>query len=162
MNLSRLADLELLLRDMYEALSELAMVLENEHHALETTDVDKLHQAAVRKEGLSDKLEKLEQQRVALLSRANKTPDKESMLLFIDEAAGNRSESMHSIWQMVEELAVRCDTQNRINGIVIENSKRQTQAALAILRGHLTAEDKLYGADGGTVSQVQNSSLARA
>lgn len=161
-NSSQQAGLELLLRDMYEALTELSLVLENENQALENTEIDKLQKAATDKERLSSQLEKLEGQRVKLLQSANVELDKASMSRFIIDSAGSSADSLTSIWEMVEELAIKCDKQNRVNGIVIENTKRQTQAALAILKGHFSTEDNLYDADGSSVSQTANSTLARA
>lgn len=156
------AGLELLLRDMYEALTELALILDNEYQALENTDVDKLQEAAITKERLSRKLEDLEKSRVTMLQRANFKLDKESMSRFIEKIADDSGNSMTQIWDMVEELAYKCDTQNKLNGIIIDNTKRQTQAALAILQGHQPGEDSLYDADGTSVAQSLNSTLARA
>ncbi|MDH5407726.1 MAG: flagellar protein FlgN [Gammaproteobacteria bacterium] len=156
------AGIEFLLREMYETLSELAMVLDNEHSALENSDIDKMHQAAVSKEQLSKKLEALETSRSKILKKARFHLDKQSMYNFIDTIAGSTAESLHKIWEMVEELASTCDTQNKINGIVIDNSKRQTQAALSILHGHAQTEGELYDAEGTNVPHSFNSSLARA
>jgi len=156
------AGIEFLLRDMYEALSELSMVLDNEHSALENSDIDKLQQAAASKEQLSKKLDALETSRSDILKKARFNLDKQAMYNFIDQIAGNTAESLYKIWDMVEELAYRCDTQNRINGIVIDNSKRQTQAALSILHGQFQTEGELYDAEGANVPQSFNSSLARA
>lgn len=154
--------IELLLRDMYEALSELSVVLDDEHAALENSNIDKMHQAAESKQKLSETLEVLETSRSDILKKARFNLDKQSMYKFIDHVAGSAKESLYKIWEMIEELAAKCDTQNKINGIVIDNSKRQTQAALSILHGHTQTEGELYDAEGTNVPHSFNSSLARA
>lgn len=159
---NQMAGLEMLLRDMYEALTELNLVLDTEHQALKDTDMEKLSQAAVDKERLSHKIEQQEQSRSQFLGRFQAASDNAAMIEFIERYGADSTESLLSLWQMVEELAVNCDAQNRVNGIVIDNTKRQTQAALAILRGQFGVEDNLYDADGSSVAQKNNSTLARA
>lgn len=156
-------NLELLLRDLYESMSELSMVLDSEHDALTTDNVEKLQQAAIVKEDLSDKVAVLDKQRVSILKTRLLDNDLAGMKQLISETSDQDENSLYKLWNMVSELAQDCAAKNKLNGIIIEAKRRQTNSALSILQGYQNnSDDELYDADGAAVKNKQNSTIARA
>lgn len=51
-------------------------------------------------------------------------------------------------WQKLEELAHVSDRLNHINGRLIDEQMRRTQAAMQVLQNSLSSRGGLYGADG--------------
>ena len=154
--------LELLLRDLYEAMSELSIVLDLEHKALASQDVEQLQQAAVNKDILSDKIEQLEKNRCSMLQKLGLGKDLAGMKQLISRSASRTGDELHKLWNMVAELAQECSEKNKLNGIIIEAKRRQTEASLSILHGNIPGSTELYDADGATVATKSNSTIARA
>lgn len=153
---------ELLLRDLYETMSELSVVLDSEHQALTAEDVDSLQKAAAGKEHLSDKVEQLEAHRCALLQARGLDNDLAGMKRLIEQASSHKEDELFKIWNMVAELAQECTAKNKLNGIIIEAKRRHTNAALSILQGYQSDQTELYDAEGATVQNKNNSTIARA
>jgi len=155
-------NLELLLRDLYEAMSELSIVLDTEHDALAATDADKLQQAALMKEQLSDKVAHLDAQRVSILSKNRLENNLAGMQTLINQSSSQDENALFKLWNMVSEMAQDCTTKNKLNGIIIEAKRRQTSAALSVLQGYRPDSDELYDSDGTAVKTQPNSTIARA
>ncbi|MDH5444959.1 MAG: flagellar protein FlgN [Gammaproteobacteria bacterium] len=155
-------NLELLLRDLYESISELSVVLDAEYEALNAQDVELLQKAAMAKDGLSEKVDELEANRRALLDALGLDNDLTGMKLLIQDCSSQKEDELFKIWNMVSELAQECTTKNKLNGIIIEAKRRQTDAALSILQGNNPDHNELYDAEGTTVSNKSNSTIAKA
>ncbi len=155
-------NLELLLRDLYESMSELSVVLDAEHKALSAEDAESLQQAAVAKDRLSEKVEQLEVHRRSLLQALGLDNDLTGMQQLIKQNSINEEDELFKIWNMVAELAQECTAKNKLNGIIIEAKRRQTNAALSILQGYQADQTELYDAEGSTVANNKNSTIARA
>jgi len=155
-------NLELMLRDMYESMSELSVVLDSEHEALVSQDVEQLQKAAADKEALSDKVEQLESNRTAMLKAQGLDNDLASMKQLIQQSSGYDENALFKIWNMVAELAQECTAKNKLNGIIIETNRRQTNAALSILQGYHDDSTETYDAEGSKIASKSNSSIARA
>ena len=155
-------NLELLLRDLYESMSELSLVLDSEHEALAAEDTEQLQQAAANKEELSDKVEQLESHRCSMLNKRGLGKDLEAMRQLIQQSSGHDEDALYKLWNMIAELAQECAAKNKLNGIIIETKRRQTNAALAILQGYQADNTELYDAEGSTVPTKNNSTIARA
>lgn len=155
-------DLELLLRDMYESMSELSIVLDSEHEALASSHVEQLQKAAVDKERLSDKVEQLESNRTAMLQALGLDNNLAAMQQLIQQSSGYDENALYKIWNMVAELAQECTAKNKLNGIIIETNRRHTNAALSILQGYQADNTQTYDAEGSTVPSKSNSTIARA
>ena len=97
--------LELLFRDMYESLSELSLVLDNEYTALSEQNVENLQQAAIDKDRLSDKLDELEKNRYHILEHTSFNLDRISMQLFIQQNFPGHDHALLKLWDMIAELA---------------------------------------------------------
>lgn len=154
--------LELLLRDMYESMSELSLVLDAEHAALGAQEVEPLMQAAIDKERLSEKIEQLEQQRITLLAEHGLGNDLAAMKQLLELTSGADENALYKLWNMIAELAQECTEKNKLNGIIIETKRRQTTTALSVLHGYHTDNTELYDAEGTTVPAKNNSTIARA
>ena len=154
--------LELLFRDIYESLSELSLVLDNEFTALKEQNVEGLRQATLDKDRLSDKLDELEKARCQILEHTSFNLDRISMQLYIQERFSDQGEALLTMWDMIAELAKACEKQNSVNGIVIENKRKQTKEALSILQSGEVAQTELYDADGASVGPAHGSTVARA
>lgn len=155
-------NLELLLRDLYEAMSELSLVLDSEHKALTSQDVEQLQQAAVNKELLSDRIEQLEKNRCGILQALGLGKDLAAMKQLISRSSAHDEDALYKLWNLVAELTRECTAKNKLNGVIIEAKRRQTVAALSILHGHQPGNTELYDADGATVATKNNSTIARA
>jgi len=155
-------NLELLLRDLYESMSELAIVLDSEHTALASQDVEQLQQAALDKERLSDRVQQLEKNRTFMLQALGLSNDLAAMKQLIQQSTGHDENALFKLWNMVAELAQECTAKNKLNGIIIETNRRQTNAALSILQGYQADSTGLYDAEGSTVPTQTNSTIARA
>jgi len=155
-------DLEILLRDMYESMSELSIVLDTEHEALASQDVEKLQTAATRKEVLSDRVEELETSRSTLLTAHGLDNSLKSMRQLIQQSSKYDEKALLKIWNMVANLVQECTAKNKLNGIIIENSRRHTNAALSVLHGFKSDNTELYDAEGSTVPTKHNATIARA
>lgn len=155
-------DLELLLREMYESMSELALVLDSEYEALVSQNTEQLQKAAVEKECLSDKIEQLESNRCAMLQAHGLDNDLAAMQQLIQQFTGYDEDALYKIWNMVAELAQECTAKNKLNGIIIETKRRQTSTALSILQGYQADNTELYDAEGSTIPAKNNSTIARA
>ena len=150
--------LELLLRDLYEAMSELSLVLDSEHQALATQDVEQLQQAAVNKDLLSDRIEQLDN------LHAGNFGDKDlaAMQQLINGSSARAGDELYKLWNMVAELAQECTVKNKLNGVIIEAKRRLTETALSILHGNIPGNTELYDADGAKIGTKGNSTIARA
>ena len=132
-----------LLRESTDRLEELCAVLDREYSALRDQDLDSLRETIARKQILAAELEDYERRRLVALDVHD---------LSVDELGAHR--------QHLEQLALRCDKQNRVNGVLLEKNRRRVQTVLAILQG--TAAAELYNPTGTTVSTRCSQSLAQA
>ena len=156
------ATTELLFRDMYEALAELSIVLDKEYQALAEQDFEKIQQAIVDKEQLSVKIEALEQNRTELQQENGYQPNAQATHQFLTDISENGDDNLLTLWEMITDLAEKCQEQNQINGIIVDNNKRQIAQALSILQSGFTEQTELYGADGSSVCSQQNTTIAKA
>lgn len=154
--------LELLFRDMYESLSELSLVLDNEYTALSEQNLENLQQAAIDKDRLSEKLDELEKNRYHILENTSFNLDRISMQLFIQQNFPGDDHALLKLWDMIAELAKTCEKQNSINGIIIENKKQQTNDAISILQTGELEQTELYDAEGASVGPAYKSTVVRA
>lgn len=155
-------NLELLLREMYEAMSELSLVLDFEYDALSTQDADKLQDAAVKKDALSSKIQILENTRAELLTEYELKNNLDSMKILFAKYADSENSHLFKIWNMISELTEECAAKNKLNGIIIEAKRRHTNTAIALLQGKQDEDSDLYASDGSKIQKGKNSTIARA
>lgn len=155
-------NLELLLRDLYESMSELSLVLDKEHEALANDDVELLQQSAMQKDDLSDKVSQLDTQRKITLENKGLENDLAGMRTLIQQSSGKDENALYKLWNMVSQLAQDCTAKNKLSGIIIDAKRRQTNAALSVLQGYQADSEELYDAEGSAVKSNSNSTIARA
>lgn len=142
---------EMLQRELGQ-LTQLEVVLGQEHEALKLRDSAQITQNSEAKQQLILAIETLGRERMALLQGAEQGTDKEAVLAFVDAEPQLRSH-----WDELEALLLRCQKQNQINGMLLEKGKQQTQQLLGILLGEGTRkETELYNAKGSTSSSFLN------
>ena len=142
---------EMLQRELGQ-LTQLEVVLGQEHEALKLRDAAEITKNTEAKQQLILAIETLGRERMTLLQGAGQGTDKESLLAFVDAEPQLRSR-----WDELEALLLRCQKQNQINGMLLEKGKQQTQQMLGILLGEGTRkETELYNANGSTSSSFLN------
>jgi len=140
---------ESLILDELNAAQSLLSLLKEEHEALnkrQTTAAEIATLAAQKEQQLSI-LEKLTQNRMMQIPRTD--PELSA-------------EPLQSLWQQLQTLALDCQKQNQINGVIIHSTKNFVEQASAILHGKLPATELQYGSSGKTVNQNQARSIAKA
>lgn len=155
-------NLELLLRDLYESLSELSLVLDKEHEALSRNDVDFLMNASVEKQELGEKVSRLDNHRKSILDEKGLENSLSGMKVLIQESSGHDENALFKLWNMVSELTQDCTVKNKLIGIIIEAKRRQTNDALSVLQGYQPDSNGLYDAEGTAVQMNPNNSIAKA
>jgi flagellar biosynthesis/type III secretory pathway chaperone len=133
-------------------LSQLEVVLGQEHVALNQRDSDALVLNSKEKQRLITSIEALGRERLGLLNGAGQGQDKEAILAFVESAPQLRRQ-----WDELEAVLIRCQKQNQVNGMLLEKGKKQTQQLLGILLGETNRKDtELYNAKGGTSPSFLN------
>jgi flagella synthesis protein FlgN len=128
------------------ALDQFIELLQQEQAALVAADVDKLQSLSELKQQLSEHLNTLAQQRVALQERAGYNAD----------AAGTRAwlaaqgPSVSASWNKLLATAQTARDLNQTNGQLIQTHMQHNQQALAVLLGANRLD--VYGADGHPLS----------
>lgn len=154
------ATLTPILRKIAQHLSRLEQTLAREYAALSENDLDTIVRAAEEKIRLFGLIEELEQARHAALQQAGVDPDDTDAASWLQRNPA-LGETLVSDWQQVRELTRKCHHQNRINGIILEKTRRRTEQALSILKGQ-TPQPGTYTARGETERGTTRHSLAKA
>jgi len=133
--------LENSLTQLNQALSDFIKFLEEEAVALAAKDAESLGALLPRRHEIHRRLagEWLELAKQAGTETPKGLADMRKRL-FADR-------SPPPAWQKLEELALVSDRLNHVNGRLIEEQMRRTQAAMQVLQNSLTSRG-LYGADG--------------
>ena len=146
-------------KDIASHLAALKEVLDTEYQALSQNDLHAMEQTARDKTRLTQLLDDLEKERVALLRGAGLDLDRSGVMAFLSRHYQPGPNPIAEIWQEIEQLSRACEQQNRINGIIIDNNRRRTETALTILQGQ-NGDSELYSASGNTVSAGKRQSIA--
>lgn len=156
-----ITELSLILQDISEYLTQLTATLESEHIALIGNDLDTIIQAASDKNRLFELLENLEKERHTLLLAAGLDLDSNGIMAYLQRDTSRTRDQSVAIWRQIGTLTQQCRKQNQINGIMLEQNRRRTEKALAILKGQ-TPQTATYTANGETCHNQPRHSLAKA
>jgi len=140
---------ESLIINELNAARSLLSLLKEEHEALnkpQTTAVD-IATLAAQKEQQLIILENLTQNRMMQVPRTD--PDLST-------------EPLHSLWKKLQKIALDCQQQNQLNGVIIHTTKNFVEQAAAILHGKLPTTELQYGSSGKTINQNQPRTIAKA
>ena len=123
--------------------------LDTEHSALTTRDIDALQTTTLEKLDLTRKLEQLEQQREAEVSRLGFDTDPDNLQRCLSSQPG--AAKLIKLWQQVLKNIEDCQTRNLTNGGILESGRQHVERALCILRGQ-TDSATLYNPAGGNTA----------
>ena len=134
-------------------LAQLEVVLSQEHAALKQRDSDALVTNTDEKQRVIESIESCGRERSRLLQDAGIATDKDTVLAFV-----KMSPELLSKWNELEVVLLRCQEQNKINGLLIDRGRQQTTQILKILLGDGGNENtELYDAKGSTSSSFSKS-----
>ncbi|MBL1261619.1 MAG: flagellar protein FlgN [Thiotrichaceae bacterium] len=138
-----------LINEELKGASELLSLLKKEHEALSNpqTSAVEISSLATQKEQQIKSLEQASQNRMA------KIPPSDSELL---------TPSLKPQWQQLQVLALDCQQQNQINGIIIHSTKKFIEQATAILLGKEPTTELQYGRTGEKINQNQARTIVKA
>lgn len=135
--------LDAVIGDMRTAVRELTEALAAERAALEQADVEALHAASALKQTQTDKLEKLDSERLHLL-----------------RAVAYPAYAQRPDWEEVVAGLAECQLANQFNGQIVGQRLRQVRQALSVLTGSDAAG--VYSPAGTLNPQHRSQSLAEA
>jgi flagellar biosynthesis/type III secretory pathway chaperone len=134
--------------------------LEDEAAALTANDVGNLESAVAAKNASVHELEQREQQRQRLLETAGFSGNRYGTNACIEWC--DEDDNVARLWQQLLDDVQTCQRQNRVNGTLVQFSRRHVQQLLDILRGQLQS-GRLYDPSGDTSSCAEtNRTLAKA
>lgn len=148
MNMSGQQDLSAILHSEIDCSNVLMQFLTQEATALAEHNVAALQLVIQDKQNIILQLERLGQQREAILAAS-------------DADLLGESPELSNLWQKLLTVAGQCQQKNRINGSVIELGYRQSKQALDILKGGAT-QSELYNNSGQTTQSSRTSTIAKA
>jgi flagella synthesis protein FlgN len=149
--------LDALLEGERNATVRLLDALREEHQALTHRDMTALDHAVSKKSQQVAELEILGRDRDAALKTAGHAFGREGIESWLSHQPNGAAKKL---WQELQNLLLRCQRQNQINGGIVETSRRFTQRALSLLQGQ-SAEPALYGPSGASGPATHSSLYTR-
>jgi flagellar biosynthesis/type III secretory pathway chaperone len=133
--------------------------LETEQKLITRRDTDALAKILSEKEHDLTELQALAEARARLLQTTGRSPDRSG---FDDCLRGcDPNSELRARAQERDRVFSRCQRLNRINGGVLELTRRGVEQALALLHNRAT-DDNTYGPAGRPVGQTDSRSLCKA
>ena len=135
-------------------------ILNKEAIVLATRDVDAI------KSIIQDKLKAISlfedevMHRDELLSTLNLPSGKAGIEQLLSKIAKHDDEEVLLLWDQLQNLALKCQNQNKINEGVVALSQRHVERALSILKGH-DENDSYYGPKGSPKKIKKTHSLLK-
>lgn len=150
-----------LFQEITSYLKQLLNALNSEHQALSKNNFQSIDIIAKEKIVLMEQLEDLNKERLDLLNAAGFDASTESVEEFLKKTNSPRTPLVQSSWKEISNLTDKCEKQNDINGIVIENNRQHTENALSILQGKQQSTE-LYTNKGAPIKTTKTPTLIRA
>lgn len=132
----------------------------SEREALTIGDIARIQNEAAAKSEQVERLEDLERQRVSLVQEAGFDPTDPSHMEACLKSCDPPGHLL-ATWSSVLGHMDRCQKENRINGAIIELSRRYAERALHVLRGSSPDPD-VYQASGSLESRKGGRALGKA
>lgn len=152
--------LRTLLSDLYQQLTHLHDLLEQENLALSKNEFDQVTRLAQQKELATQIIEQCELKRRSLLDQHQLDYDARSMAQLSRHLPRGLVRELAGLWQQVAGLGQHCKDLNQINGIILAHLQRRAISTLRILRNQ-TTQSELYSASGNALTDLDQHSLAR-
>lgn len=128
-------------------LAEMELLLSQEFDALSAQDGERVATLTREKNTLLQQLERVAGEKHQLLEAAGFPQGGAGLHHFLDSAA---VAPLNDSWSIIERQLHSCQRQNQINGQLLEAQRRQAQQLLAILVGASATPAELYTAKGNT------------
>lgn len=127
--------------------AELTALLQREADALATRDSELMAAIAQEKGHLLAQLEGVARQQQGVIERAGFPAGRAGLAQLLTAA---KSAPLSAAWSELEVQLRTCQSQNQINGQILEANRRQAQQLLSILLGDGASPAELYTAKGNT------------
>lgn len=139
-------------------------VLEEEHQALSSSDIDCFERAVKNKQDQIKTFEQLQSQLSILEPILNGKFSKENIESYIGKIPpSNKKTRLERLWEKLEQTTIECNNKNIINNRIVDASSTHLRQAICILRGDLTGPAvNIYGASGKQNNTSLGHSLATA
>ena len=147
------------LAEQQQTSAALLEVLSREYETLSSTHPENLEAIVRQKQELLARLGELDQALRATITAAGFGEDSKGLEAFL--RAADTSGRLQQQWRKVADTLRECETQNQVNGGLLELSQRQVEQALTLLRGQ-PQEGTLYSADGHRIQGSRSRPLAEA
>ena len=139
----------------------LAAALKEEQTALTAGSVAAIEAATAGKHVCLQQLEEDAQSQATLLAQARLPSDEAGMNAYLHRCDPAGELQLEAQWRKVKDALARCREHNLINGRILTLQQRQTQQALAILRGGGAQSEECYSAKGRGAKGITSRSLGR-
>lgn len=146
-----------LIEETMTCAADLLIVLESENHAIAQRDSNALTELLTVKQAKISQLDALESKRKSLLTANGYPTDSQGMELCERDF---NMDMLSGLWQRLLALFDQLQTQNRINGSLINLTRFAVERSLQIIQGK-SPENKLYDPSGQEIASHPRRSLAK-
>lgn len=146
------------LTSLAENLGQLHLLLEEEQSALTRASSNDIEKFTREKLYLTRLIETGEQQRQAICTELQITPDLAGLQQLNLEISPRAGKQLTNLWHQITKLGNECATQNQLNGILLNHQQKRTLRALSALRS-IVETDQIYSDKGATEIREYQSSL---
>jgi flagella synthesis protein FlgN len=153
--------LEALLDKAAACARDLLHCLLQEREHLASRNLDDMQETTKTKMALFQQLESVEKQRHELLLASGYDAGNKAGMEGLLGMLGAKGAVLRTRWKEVLDTLATCRETNQINGGILELGKRQTEQALAVLRGQ-AGQSGLYDEGGTTESGLGQRDLGKA
>jgi len=146
------------LTSLTESLGQLHLLLQEEQSALIKATSEDIEKFAREKLRLTSLIETGEQQRQAICTELQITPDLAGLRQLNHELSPRAGQQLTNLWHQITRLGNECATQNQLNGVLLTHQQKHTLQALSILRS-VVETGEIYSDKGATEIREYQSSL---
>jgi len=150
-----------LLKQALESVEQLHRALREEHTALTSNNLPAFEASIQKKIAHTSYLESIEQEIFSLLHNVGYSWDKSGLTNYVEtlnSPAEKRSILRH--WEKLRDAILQCQTQNQVNGRILNIASLNIRQALEVLTGHKSGNT--YSADGKAKDGGSNDKIAIA
>lgn len=154
-------ELKTLLDRQHQNVLRLTALLQDERAALTSGALPGIEAATEAKQACLQALEQDTRIHLDWLSQAGLAMDEQGIVTYLRHCDSDGRLALEPLWRKIKESLSRCREQNLLNGKVVIIHQRQTQQALAILRGGAVQDEACYGPKGHAPNGVASRTLGR-
>jgi flagellar biosynthesis/type III secretory pathway chaperone len=139
--------------DQLAASEAFLSLLRQERDAITKNDLKQLEQLTTEKLAAIDELTKIEIATLNTLQNAGVSESNNDVELLLKQhaASDKEAEQLITLWRKAKTTAKECQSENLVNGQILNACQKQTEQTLDILLGRTTTQ--LYGASGKTIKE---------